>query len=474
MRVAVVGKIKAGKSTMINALLGEYLVSTGPEELTFNVNWLKYGASPDLKVHFKDGRKPESKLIEELDALTRRRDENSEFLRNIKFIEVFYPNEILKKISLIDTPGLESFFDSDSRNTLEFLQVNPKEIKENTQRELSNADAVLYLFNQGMAVTDQSVLEEFIDSASGNSTPINSIGVLTKADSYWPNYPEPLAAGHEIGKRLISEHSQIRSVFYAIYPVCGLLAIGAKTLSEENMQALEQLSNLSQEDLDRVLRTAERFNRKEYPNRPYIPSTRQRSNLWHKIGKYGIFLACDLIRSGTSTQTSLADKLFSESGVDELRALILSHFGNRAFLIKLGTGIRQILLTCDATIRNSKDSERRVVEAIAGDFETLQSQEHSFKELELLCEYYKNRLLLSPEEVKNLLEVTGEFGLEIWKRLGTSKETSKNKNIRIAEERRLYWHQKSQDIMNLNESTLRATKVMVRSYEKLIYVLESN
>ena len=33
MRVAIVGQIKAGKSTMLNALLGEELVATGTEEL---------------------------------------------------------------------------------------------------------------------------------------------------------------------------------------------------------------------------------------------------------------------------------------------------------------------------------------------------------------------------------------------------------------------------------------------------------
>ncbi|NER07739.1 MAG: GTP-binding protein HSR1, partial [Okeania sp. SIO3C4] len=48
MRVAVVGKIKAGKSSLMNALLGESVVATGAEELTFNVNWFKYGETPSL------------------------------------------------------------------------------------------------------------------------------------------------------------------------------------------------------------------------------------------------------------------------------------------------------------------------------------------------------------------------------------------------------------------------------------------
>src|SRR5262249_14125619 len=72
MRVAIVGLIKAGKSTMMNALLGEAVVATGTVEATFNVNWLKFGERPVLTVYFKDGRPPEPKSFEELDALTLR------------------------------------------------------------------------------------------------------------------------------------------------------------------------------------------------------------------------------------------------------------------------------------------------------------------------------------------------------------------------------------------------------------------
>ena len=38
MRVAIVGLINAGKSTMMNALLGETVVATGTIEATFNVH----------------------------------------------------------------------------------------------------------------------------------------------------------------------------------------------------------------------------------------------------------------------------------------------------------------------------------------------------------------------------------------------------------------------------------------------------
>src|SRR5206468_270497 len=39
MRVAIIGRVKAGKSTAMNALLGHPVVPTGETEVTFNVTW---------------------------------------------------------------------------------------------------------------------------------------------------------------------------------------------------------------------------------------------------------------------------------------------------------------------------------------------------------------------------------------------------------------------------------------------------
>jgi ribosome biogenesis GTPase A len=128
MRVAIVGLIKAGKSTLMNSLLGEAVVATGTVEATFNVNCLKYNSQSSLLVHFKDGRPPESKSFEELQTLSIRAKEHQEYLLSIKYIEVGYPNEILRTLSLIDTPGLESYYKDDSDNTLEFLKLHGRDV----------------------------------------------------------------------------------------------------------------------------------------------------------------------------------------------------------------------------------------------------------------------------------------------------------------------------------------------------------
>ncbi|NEP79222.1 MAG: GTP-binding protein HSR1 [Okeania sp. SIO3B3] len=364
MRVAVVGKIKAGKSSLMNALLGESVVATGVEELTFNVNWFKYGETPSLVVHFKSDRPPETKTLEELEQLTSRREENRAFLVEIEYIEVFYPNPILKTFNLIDTPGLDSAFSEDSRNTLDFLQLRPEDLTGVTQKEASKADAILYLFNQSMATSDQGVLEEFIGEKVENSTPINSIGILTKVDNYWPDKSDPLDAGRAIAQRLLSEHSQLRNLLYTIFPVSGLLGLGAKTLSAEDVATLEQLAALPIEEFKRLTKSATRFN-KEYSDRPNIPASINREQLLNKLGLYGVFQGRELIRGGIKNNDELKEKLLEFSGVPKLQDLVVSHFGNRAFLIKLNSSLRKILIACrQYQQKNISESDAKILEQI--------------------------------------------------------------------------------------------------------------
>src|ERR1700722_5140288 len=57
--VAVVGRMKAGKSTFINALLGEDVAKVGAAETTATVNYLKHGVPDDperpVRCYFRGG-----------------------------------------------------------------------------------------------------------------------------------------------------------------------------------------------------------------------------------------------------------------------------------------------------------------------------------------------------------------------------------------------------------------------------------
>ena len=56
LRVVLVGTVKAGKSTLLNALLGEQIAPTDARECTRIVTWYRYGRAPVVKArHTTEG-----------------------------------------------------------------------------------------------------------------------------------------------------------------------------------------------------------------------------------------------------------------------------------------------------------------------------------------------------------------------------------------------------------------------------------
>ncbi|MFB2917248.1 dynamin family protein [Aerosakkonema funiforme] len=474
MRVAIVGKIKAGKSTMMNGLLGEKVVPTGSVEATFNVNWFKYGEQKSLLVNYKDGKNPESKSFDELERLTLRAKENYDYLLGIKYIEVLYPNHILKELNLIDTPGLASYYQDDSENTREFLNLHGQELTQVTQSEASNADAVLFLFDKSISESVRETMAQFQGAAAGQATPINAIGVLTKVDDYWSDKDQPIKKGLEIADRLQRDHSELRNLLYTIRPICGLLAFGAQTLTTEEFKTLTQLAYLSEERSERLIKDARRFSQRDYPDEPDIPPASERKLVLHRLGQYGVWLACTIIRSGVSDAKLLARQLLQSSGIPELYDLIVSHFGNRAFLIKLNTGLQQIKAACFLECQRLEGVDCQLAAQIAGEFGRLEDDEHSLQELRVLRNYYDAKLNFSDADIEQLLAVTGENGTSLESRLGLAENTAVSEMISTAARRVQEWNQRTNDYLGADGQTIDAARVLAHSYERILYSLKHN
>ena len=466
MRVAIVGVIKAGKSTLMNALLEQSVVAMGSVEATFNVNWLKYGEKNRIIVHFKDKQYlPEEKSFSELESLTLRPQENQDYLLSIKHIEVFYPNDILKTLNIIDTPGLSSSYEDDSDNTKKFLQIHGQEMSAVTRREADNADAVLYLFSQSLGAIDAETIEYLQGSLSGNTTPINAIGVLTKVDIYASDrtVTNPLLKGEEIATKL-REQDQIRRLFYTIQPVCGLLALGAKTLTNDQWNALQELSKLSEENFAKLTRRGDTFINNDAPI-----SLDQRKQLVCQLGLYGVILACKYIQSGVASREELGRKLVNHSGLEDLRYLLLSHFGHRSLLIKLGKALQDITQAYYQEKQRLQGEALEILEEISAKFDALRSEEHSFQELDVLRSYYEGKLELSATETEQILQVTGEHGISCGERLGLSERATIDEMIPVAQARIQYWRNRANDFMASNRATISAATILARSYERLLY-----
>lgn len=415
-------------------------------------------------MHFKDGRSPESKSIEELTDITVRADENRDYLLSIKYIEVFYPNQILQSFNLIDTPGLQSHYKDDSQNTLNFLQLHGNQLTEITQIEAQGADALLYLFSHTLATDDSEIVKMFQGPVVGQATPINAIGVLTKVELY--NSPEPMEEAKKICQGL-SAHPQVRNLFYTVNPTCGFLGLGVQTLTDDEWEILKKLAELPQEQIERLFGNVKRFCERDYKDVP-IPAT-ERQQVFNRLGQYGVRLAYTSINSGINEKSQLIEELFNRTGIPQLRELIISHFGHRAYLIKLGTALQKISVTCFRERQNFQGKQLQIIEKIAGNFEKLQTQEHGFSELQVLRNYYEKKLNFGEAEVKQLLQVTGEYGISCAERLGLYERATIEEMIPIASERMNYWRQKATDYFGNDSASLAAADVLARSYERILY-----
>lgn len=106
LRLAIAGKVKAGKSTLFNAILGEELAPTDAGECTKIVTWYREGNSPQVTVYPLSGGavpRPWSRDSGALDV-----DLGQLPASAVDRIEVSWPTSKLRTLTILDTPDRKS------------------------------------------------------------------------------------------------------------------------------------------------------------------------------------------------------------------------------------------------------------------------------------------------------------------------------------------------------------------------------
>lgn len=146
LTVVVCGEFKRGKSSLINALLGEDVVTTNVTTETVTTNRISYGAHQN-EIVLSGGRR--MKLSdEELKSQNLRRILAS-LPEKATSLEIKRPLEVLKQITIIDTPGL-----GDSM----------QDFSKDVEAALRQADAVIYVFSvmSPLSVQEQLFIKSVI------------------------------------------------------------------------------------------------------------------------------------------------------------------------------------------------------------------------------------------------------------------------------------------------------------------------
>ncbi len=126
--LAVLGQFKRGKSTLLNAFLGEALLPTSVVPLTAIPTFVEYGPEVRIRVRYLDERPAKEfagKTPEEfagiLDGFVTE-EGNPKNRLGVLQVEIFHPATILQHgVVLIDTPGIGSTFTHNTEATLNFL-----------------------------------------------------------------------------------------------------------------------------------------------------------------------------------------------------------------------------------------------------------------------------------------------------------------------------------------------------------------
>lgn len=126
--LAVLGQFKRGKSTLLNALLGEEILPVSVIPLTAIPTFLEYGRQLQVTVRFQDGRAPDVFDVmraQDIKPFLLRyvtESENPENRLGVSHVTVSLPAPILENgVVFIDTPGIGSTFRHNTEAALNFL-----------------------------------------------------------------------------------------------------------------------------------------------------------------------------------------------------------------------------------------------------------------------------------------------------------------------------------------------------------------
>jgi hypothetical protein len=136
-RLLVLGEFKRGKSTLINALLGQEVLPARPQPTTGLVTEVKWGSTPHAILHYPSdlGEPPIEIPYRRLqDYVTLRQDDTYSFISPYEVVELFWPSALLAGgLELIDSPGLNETYASEQA----------------LRNYLATADIVIFLFGAG-------------------------------------------------------------------------------------------------------------------------------------------------------------------------------------------------------------------------------------------------------------------------------------------------------------------------------------
>ena len=221
--LAVLGQFKRGKSTFVNALMGEEILPSSVLPLTSIPTYIQFGKQRSVEISFDDKSDKETLTDDSASNLNSflaryvTESSNSKNHLNVSYVNVFYPSELLENgIVLIDTPGIGSVHEHNTEATLNFLP---------------QCDAAIFVVSVDPPITKTEIdfLKKIEQSIPKLFFVLNKIDYLKEQD---------LTLSIEFLKKTLYNRNHANIDNISIYPVSALMGINA--VKENDVQKLKE------------------------------------------------------------------------------------------------------------------------------------------------------------------------------------------------------------------------------------------
>ncbi|SDT80954.1 hypothetical protein [Actinoplanes derwentensis] len=428
LRLAVAGASRTGRSTLVNALVGEDLAPVEPaDSVTY-----RDGTQPRAWCHPGQGRPYEVPVTRGPGGLRLGVDGAAPAGGPAPRVVVQWPSRVLRRTELIDTgpsapPG----------------QVLPE------------ADAVLLLAPR-IGETELDFLRAGRGLRGPATAPIHAIVVLSKADTHGDGLPGGLLEARRIARRRRRDPA-IGALCQDVVAVSPLIGHAARTLRADEFRAITALAALPKAEADPFLLSTDRFTAAGS-----LPAVDQqvRLALLGRFGLGGIRLALALARTGSGTAAALADRMHEHSGLKDLQTSIAELFTARRAALKA----RSALIVLDQLLR----TEVRPPSAqLLAELELLLAGAHDFTELRLLSALRSGRVELPAETALEARRLLGGTGTSLGERLGLPTEATADDIWTVAGDSADRWRHESA-LADRTPAQRRAASVVLRSCEAIL------
>jgi hypothetical protein len=441
LHVAVAGRKGAGKSTLVNALVGDIVAPGALDRDGPLPVWYRHAPTGYVSFVPQGGGRAGAAFSRHPDGITVDLPPPGTPLQRLV---VEWPAESLQAMTLVDTPGFASFGSVPAGHPWSEFAV-PADDDE-------SPDAVVYLLG-----TPPEPDLWFLERFRWGDAPVNVVGVVAKADTLGGSGDDVLRSARDVAADNAADPA-VRRLCPVVVAVSGLLAATGATLEVDEFRLLQLLAAAPPGETERLLVSAVAFVDAD----PALPlQAGERRRLVDRFGVAGLRLAVNAIRTDPApTPGRLSAALLEHSGIGELRRVVRRHLVGPADALKA----RAALAAIDSSVRAAAPPG---ADRLLAHIERVWAGAHDLAELALLASWRPNEAGLSAEETADAERLLGTEGTNPSARLGlpSGAEPAELRAAALAAADR--WREKAAHPL-ASPSMVEAAAVLTRTCEGIV------